>query len=119
MTRSLWCSGGYRQGGLGTTTVYGTQESSEIPWLGGGDVESQVGADWKRTRWRGSKVVQELQVRMSEEVEVGIPKGCAPLGTYRVEETKGLIDESHRDCWAARSCNADGHNRALKAIMCI
>ena len=32
---------------------------------------------------------------MSEEVEVQVsPKGCAPLSTYRVEKTKGLIDES-------------------------
>ena len=43
---------------------------------------------------------------------------CVPLGTYRVEETKGLIDESYGDCWVARSCNADGHNGALKAMMC-
>ena len=56
---------------------------------------------------------------MSEEVAVRIPKGCAPLGTYRVEETKGLIDESHGDCWVARSCNVDGHNGALKAMICI
>ena len=119
MTGSLWHDGGYRQDGLGTMAVYGTQESGESPWLGGGDVESQVGADWKRTRWRGSKAVQELQARMSKEVEVGVPKGCAPLGTYRVEETNGLIDESHEDCWVARSCNADGHNGALKAMMCI
>ena len=99
--------------------VYGTQESGEIPWLGRGGVESQVGAVRKRTRWRRSKVVQELQVKMSEEVEVGVLKGCASLGTYRVKETKCLIDESYGDCWVARSCNDDGHNGALKAMMCI
>ena len=46
------------------------------------------------------------------------PKGCIPLGTYRVEETKGLIDESYGDCWVTRSCNADSHNGALKAMIC-
>ena len=46
-------------------------------------------------------------------------KGYVPLGTYRVEETKGLIDESYGDCWVARSCNADGLNEALKANICI
>ena len=49
MTESLWRDGGYRQDRLGTTAVYGTQESGESSWLGGGDVESQVGADRKRT----------------------------------------------------------------------
>ena len=47
------------------------------------------------------------------------PKGCVPLGTYRVEETKGLIDESYRDCLVARSCNSDGLNEALKVMICI
>ena len=56
---------------------------------------------------------------MSERMSLDIPKGCVPLGTYRVEETKGLIDESYGDCWVARSCNADGLNEALKATLCI
>ena len=47
------------------------------------------------------------------------PKGCVPLSTYKVEETKGLIDESYRDYWVARSYNVDGHNGALKAMVCI
>ena len=47
------------------------------------------------------------------------PKGCVPLDTYRVEETKGLIDESYGDCWVIRSCNADGHNGAWKAMIYI
>ena len=47
------------------------------------------------------------------------PKGCFPLGIYRVEESKGLIDENYGDCWVARSCNADGHNEAFKAMICI
>ena len=51
--------------------------------------------------------------------DLTVPKGCVPLGTYRVEETKGLIDESYGDCWVTRSCNADGHNEALKAMVCI
>ena len=25
-------------------------------------------------------------------IDLGIPKGCVPLGTYRVEKTRGLID---------------------------
>ena len=58
----------------------GAQESGESSRLGGGDVEFQVRADRKRTRWRGSKVVQELQIRMSEEVEVGGPKSLRPFG---------------------------------------
>ena len=47
MTRSLLRGSGYRQGGLGTTVVLGTQESGESSWLGKGHVESQVGADRK------------------------------------------------------------------------
>ena len=30
--------------------------------------------------------------------DLTIPKGCVPLDTYRVEETKGLMDESYGDC---------------------
>ena len=41
-----------------------------------------------------------------------------PLGIYRSEETKCLIMEIQGDCWAMKSYKADGHNRALKAIMC-
>ena len=52
-------------------------------------------------------------------LELRPPKGCAPLGTYKVEETKGLIDESYGNCWVARSCNADGLNEGLKAMICI
>ena len=47
------------------------------------------------------------------------PKSCVPFGTYRVEETNGLIDDSYGDCWVAMGCNADGLNGALKAMMCI
>ena len=47
------------------------------------------------------------------------PKGCVPLGTYRVEETKGFIHEGYGDSWVARSCNADDLNGALKAMLCI
>ena len=46
------------------------------------------------------------------------PKGCVLLGTYRKEETKGLMMKSHEDCSVVRSYKADGHNGALKAIMC-
>ena len=42
-----------------------------------------------------------------------------PLGTYREEETKGLIDESYGDCWVAKTYKDDGHNGALKAMLCI
>ena len=71
MTGSLWGGGGCRQGGISTTMVYGTQEAGESPWLGGGDVESQVGADRKRTRWRGSKAVQKSECR---NLNLGPPK---------------------------------------------
>ena len=64
VTGNLWLGGGCLQGWIGTTVVYGTQESGESSLLGGGNVESQVEADRKRTRWRGSKVVQELQVKV-------------------------------------------------------
>ena len=64
MIENLWRDDGCRQDEHGTTAVYGTQESGESSQLGGGNVESQVGADRKRTRWRGSKVVQELQVNV-------------------------------------------------------
>ena len=48
------------------------------------------------------------------------PKGCVPLGTYRVEETKGLIDgKSWGLLGCIRSYNADGHNGVVKAMMCI
>ena len=33
--------------------MYGTEESGESPWLGGGDVESQVSADKKVRRLDG------------------------------------------------------------------
>ena len=47
MTGSLWHGGGCRQGGLGVTVVYRTQESGESPWLGERDIESQVKDDRK------------------------------------------------------------------------
>ena len=65
MTESLWHDGICRQDKLGTSAVYGTQESGESSWLGGRDEESQVGADRKMTRWKGSKGVQELEVSLN------------------------------------------------------
>ena len=50
MTGILWRGGGCRQGELGTMAEYGAQESGESFRLGGGDIESQVEADRKRTR---------------------------------------------------------------------
>ena len=49
---------------------------------------------------------------------IDVPKGCVPLGTYREKEIKGLMMESQGDYWVVRSYNDDGHNGALKAIMC-
>ena len=67
-------------------------------------------------RIQGSPRVTSECLMRSKRVS---PKGCVPLGIYRVEETKGLINEIHGDCWVVRSCNADSHNGALKAMMCI
>ena len=47
MTGSLWRSGGCRHDRLGTMAMYETQELGESHWLGGGNVESQVGANRK------------------------------------------------------------------------
>ena len=38
-----------------------------------------------------TKVVEELLSCLSV-YSAGFPKGCVPLGIYRVEEIKGLID---------------------------
>ena len=60
--------------------VGGTKESGESPWFGGG----LDGVD------QGS-----LGVARSPSVLVKIersPKGCIPLGIYRAEKTRGLID---------------------------
>ena len=46
------------------------------------------------------------------------PKSYVPLGTYRKKETKGLIIEIQGDCWVTRSYKVDGHNDALKVIIC-
>ena len=51
-------------------------------------------------------------------LDQSVPQRMCPFGTYRMEETKGLIDESYRDYWVARSYKADGPNGALKAMMC-
>ena len=76
--------------------------------MGGGDVESQVGADQKGTRWRGSKVVQDLQVCLN--VSLDVPNGCVPLGTYRMKETKGLID----GMGTVGLQGANGHNESIE-----
>ncbi|KAL5574716.1 hypothetical protein UlMin_016415 [Ulmus minor] len=61
------------------------------------------------TKWRGSKVVQELQVCLELFVP-GSPKGCVPLGIYRVEETKGFID----GIGTIGLQGADGHNGSIE-----
>ena len=58
--------------------VGGTQESGESPWLGGG----LDGVDQGSPRVAGS-----LSESRSRD-----PKGCMPLGIYRVEKTRGFID---------------------------
>ena len=40
------------------------------------------------------------------------------MGTYREENTKGFMIECYGDYWVVRSYKVDGHNGALKAIMC-
>ena len=40
----------------------------------------------------------------------GSPKGCVPLGIYRVEETKGLID----GMGTIGLQGADGHNGSIE-----
>ena len=39
-----------------------------------------------------------------------VPKGCVPLGIYRVEETKGFID----GMWTVRLHGANGHNGSIE-----
>jgi len=76
-----------------------------------GDVESQVGAARKvEDQWDDPRVSKGV-IRL-------FSKGYVPLGAYREEETKGLLMESQGDCWVVRSYKVDGHNVALKAIMC-
>ena len=72
-------------------------------------MESQVGADRMRTRWKGSKVVQELQVNVGVYPSMS-PKGCVPLSIYRVEENKGLID----GMGTVGLQGADGHNGSIE-----
>ena len=42
--------------------------------------------------------------------DLGSPKGCVPLGTYRVEKTRGLID----GMGTVGLYRADGHNGNIK-----
>ena len=72
----------------------GAQESGESPWFGGGlDEVSQ-----------GSPRVAGVGI------ERGTPKGCMPLGTYRVEKTRGLIDEMG----TVGLPGNNGHNGSIK-----
>ena len=43
-------------------------------------------------RIQGSPRVANVSEYVSRAVSSSSPKGCVPLGIYRVEETKGLID---------------------------
>ena len=43
-------------------------------------------------RIQGSPRVASVSECVFRAVRSDPPKGCVPLGTYRVEETKGLID---------------------------
>ena len=64
--------------------VQGTQESGESSWIG--KREDQMGMIQVNPR-----IVSELlRERWMDRSSL---KGCIPLGTYRMEETKGLIDE--------------------------
>ena len=42
--------------------------------------------------------------------DLTVPKGCVPLGTYRVEETKGLID----GMGTVRLAETNGHNESIE-----
>ena len=42
----------------------------------------------------------------------GSPKGCVPLGIYRVEETKGLIDRM----WTVGLQGTAGHNGSIEGL---
>ena len=64
-------------------------------------------------RIQGSPRVASECLSVSLDVCSGIPKGCVPLGIYRVEETKGLIDEMGTvglQEVAAHSGSIEGHD---------
>ena len=69
--------------------VCGIQESGESSRLGKGDIDSQVGAEWKE---RGVDGDDPWQSKSLSECVRDPPKGYVPLGIYREVETKGLID---------------------------
>ena len=87
-------------GGDVESQVEGTQESGESFWFGGGlDGEDQ-----------GSPRVAECGCL---SVSVHVPKGCVPLGIYRVEETKGLID----GIGTIGLHGANGHNGSIEGLV--
>lgn len=63
---------------------------------------------------QGSPRVVSVSECVSRVVNPDPPNGCVPLGTYRVEETKGLID----GMGIVGLQGAAGHNGALKVMMC-
>ena len=65
-------------------------------------------------RIQGSPRVASECLSVSLDVSFGIPKGCVPLGIYRVEETNGLMME-----WELLGCKMlMAIMRALKVMLC-
>ena len=47
---------------------------------------------------------------MSNRGSIGVPQGCVPLGTYRVEKTRGLID----GMGTVGLAETNGHNESIE-----
>ena len=63
-------------------------------------------------RIQGSPRVASVSEYVSRVVRSRSPKGCVPLGTYRVEETKGLID----GMGTVGLQGAAGHNGSIEGL---
>ena len=82
----------------------------------GRDVESRVGRGLYGVDQGSPRVVEGVWTCMLLEMigeswrDREIPKGCVPLGIYRVEETKGFID----GMGTVRLHRANGHNGSIQ-----
>ena len=47
---------------------------------------------------------------MSDRGSIGVPKGCVPLSTYRMEKTRGLID----GMGTVGLAETNGHDESIK-----
>ena len=52
--------------------------------------------------------------RLTGGIDFRIPKGCVPLGTYRVEKTRGLID----GMGTVGLAETNGHNGSIEDHLC-